>query len=109
MDPLTRLKSCTGFDWDIYNSKKIWVKHRVDRVETEEVFSNEPVIVAEDIKHSEKEPRFYALGHTDDNRRLFVVFTIRGRLVRVISARDMSRKERKVYDAEETQDPKIQE
>lgn len=46
-------------------------------------------------------PRLYALGQTDAGRRLFVVFAVREELIRIISARDMSRRERKVYaDAE---------
>ncbi|HEV2148549.1 MAG TPA: BrnT family toxin [Longimicrobiaceae bacterium] len=58
---------------------------------------NQPLVVAEDVAHSQQEDRFYALGHADGGRMLFVVFTLRGALIRVISARDMSRKERKVY------------
>jgi uncharacterized DUF497 family protein len=53
--------------------------------------------VADDVKHSETERRYFVLGQTDDNRALFVAFTLRGDLIRVISARDMSRRERKVY------------
>lgn len=58
---------------------------------------NQPLIAAPDVAHSQEEPRFFSLGQTDAGRLLFLVFTLRGTLIRVISARDMSRKERKVY------------
>ena len=103
MDELSR---CRGFDWDEGNSEKVWVRHRVTRAECEEMFFNRPFVVADDARHSEHEPRYYALGQTDAGRRLFVVFTIRHDRVRVISARPMSRRERRVYEraAEEDTD-----
>lgn len=67
------------------------------------MFFNQPLIVAADISHSEQEDRFYALGRTDANRLLFVVFTIRKDMIRVISARDMSDKERRAYKQHEIQ------
>ena len=88
---------CTGFQWDRHNAGKNWERHQVSIPECEEVFFNAPLIVQEDPKHSQQEPRFYCLGQTDAARALFVVFTLRGTLIRVISARDMSRKEREVY------------
>ncbi|HYM10010.1 MAG TPA: BrnT family toxin [Bryobacterales bacterium] len=96
MDDLGPLLECGEFEWDAHNAEKIWRKHRVAPRECEEVFLNVPLIVA-DEEHSHTEQRFYALGQTDSGRLLFVVFTIRGNLIRVISARDMSRKERGVY------------
>lgn len=64
------------------------------------MFFNDPLLLMDDIKHSQKEARYHALGATDDQRLLHVTFTFRlkGTLVRVISARDMHRKERKVYE-----------
>ncbi len=91
------LVECTGFEWDGGNKDKNWLKHRVSNSECEQIFLNRLLIVQFDKNHSETEARFYALGHTDSGRKLFVVFTIRGRLIRVISARDMSRKEREIY------------
>jgi uncharacterized DUF497 family protein len=103
MTDLKRLLECTGFQWDGANAPKIWRKHRVTASECEQMFFNQPLIVADDEKHSRMESRYYALGHTDAGRLLFAVFTIRGDRIRPISARDMSRKERKVYaDYEET-------
>jgi len=92
-----RAAECEGFEWDAGNAEKIWRGHRVTPGECEELFFNQPVVVGSDQKHSEGEERFYALGQTDAGRLLFLVFTVRGRLIRLISARDMSRKERRIY------------
>jgi uncharacterized DUF497 family protein len=88
----------TGFDWDEGNLRKN-EKHGVTKTEVEQAFLNKPLIVASDVKHSRQEPRFHALGRTDANRCLHVTFTERGdgTLVRPISARASSRKERKIY------------
>ncbi|MFH1672165.1 MAG: BrnT family toxin [Pseudomonadota bacterium] len=93
--------NCTGFDWDEGNFLKNWEKHSVTASECEQIFFNHPLVTVTDKKHSEKESRFYVLGHTDSGRLLFLVFTVRGTLIRVISARDMSRKERKAYESYE--------
>jgi len=97
MDVYEQLAQATGFDWDAGNVEKNWRKHQVSAAECEQVFFNQPLIAAPDVAHSEQESRFFLLGQTDAARLLFVVFTLRGTLIRVISARDMSRKERKVY------------
>lgn len=97
-DLLAQILECTGFQWDEGNAEKNWVKHRVRQAECEEVFYNEPLLVALDVGHSQVEPRFYALGQTDEGRVLFVAFTIREKLIRVISTRDVSRRERKEYE-----------
>ncbi|MBL7252178.1 BrnT family toxin [Alloalcanivorax sp. C16-2] len=90
----------TGFNWDEGNSRKNAEKHGVGQSEAEEVFFNEPLLLLEDAKHSQAEARFHALGKTDDGRLLHITFTLRqsGTLIRVISARDMHRKERAVYE-----------
>lgn len=93
------LHECTGFEWDEGNRDKNWIKHQVSNSECEEIFFNQPLIINFDKKHSEIETRFYALGHTDLDRKLFIVFTIRNKKIRIISARDMSKKERKIYEA----------
>jgi len=87
-----------GFDWDAGNSDKNWRRPAVRRGEAEQSLLNRPVLVWADIEHSGEEPRFIALGHTDANRWLLVVFTIRGTRIRVVSARPMSKSERKIYD-----------
>lgn len=88
----------TELDWDGGNAEKNWERHRVSQSECEQVFFNRPLIVADDELHSESEIRFFALGQTDAGRLLFVVYTLRGERVRVISARDMTRTERKDYE-----------
>lgn len=97
-----------GFQWDERNADKNWIKHKVSRAECEEVFFNEPLLIASDNKHSGAEPRFYVLGQTAEGRPLFVVFTIRERLIRVISARDMSKREKKEYERAQTQEADAQ-
>ncbi len=94
------LDQITGFDWDDGNSRKSADKHDVSQAEAEGVFFNDPLIIVEDAKHSETEPRFNALGKTAQNRLLHITFTLRrnGTLIRVISARDMHRKEKKAYE-----------
>jgi len=89
---------CTGFEWDSGNIEKNRDKHGIEPGECEEAFFNRPFIVAEDEKHSASESRYFALGRSDSGRRLFMVFTVRGESVRVFSARDMSRKERAIYE-----------
>jgi uncharacterized DUF497 family protein len=96
---LDRLLRCTGFDWDDANSHKIWEKHQVAPMECEQVFFNQPLVAGHDSAHSQSEERFYALGQTDAGRYLFVVVTVRGELLRVVPARPMSRRERKVYES----------
>jgi uncharacterized DUF497 family protein len=97
-------KSCIGFDWDESNANKNWELHGVRPEEAEQVFFNEP-LVRSDIRHSQREKRYYALGHTSANRRLFVAFTIRRKLIRVISVRDMNRKESGIYAQYEKENP----
>lgn len=87
-----------GFDWDEANLLKNWEKHRVTASECEQVFFNRPLVAGEDPGHSRTENRHYALGVTDAGRPLFVVFTVRDNKIRVISARNMNRRERKVFD-----------
>lgn len=95
---------CTGFEWDAGNSDQNWKLHRVSRTECEQVFFKRPILVVSDEGHSQREPRHAALGRTNAGRRLAVVFTVRGTLVRVISARDMSRRERSIYAQAEERD-----
>ena len=90
----------SGFEWDSGNSRKSADKHDVSQAEAEQLFFNAPLLLLPDERHSQKEARYHALGQTDGARKLHVTFTLRGgrTLIRVISARDMHRKERAVYD-----------
>ena len=107
---LQRVQRCQGFEWDEGNAEKSWEKHRVTRGECEQVFFDRPLVVGEDVTHSRSEPRYYALGTTDAGRPLFIVFTIRSDLIRVISARDMNRREQRIFDnaaKEEKEDSQV--
>lgn len=99
--------NCLGFDWDKDNLTKNWEKHKVAFWECEEIFFNQPLLMAGDKKHSGAETRFYALGKTDSGRKLFAAFTVRDRRLRIISARDMGRKERMEYQNAEKKDTHI--
>ncbi len=88
---------CTGFDWDDGNRGKNWEKHRVVDVECEEIFFNRPFVARHDPVHSADEQRWRAFGQTDRGRYLFVAFTVRRNLIRVISARAMTRREQRFY------------
>ena len=91
------LEKCTGFEWDDGNQGKNWECHKVTDGECEEIFFNDPLVAGADPAHSKRERRYYALGSTDTGRGLFVAFTIRKQLIRVISARDMTRAELRKY------------
>lgn len=95
------LENCVGFDWDEDNEGKNWESHRVSAEEAEDVFFHEPLVVHSDVQHSKREKRHYALGQTEAGRMLFVAFTIRRQLIRVISVRDMNRNEREIYGRQE--------
>jgi uncharacterized protein len=91
------LDACAGFEWDEANAQKNWERHRVTQEEAEDLFFNEPLVIRSDVRHSSEEKRYYALGRTSRGRYLFAAFTIRRSLLRIISVRDMNRKERNVY------------
>lgn len=97
------LSVCTEFEWDAGNRLKSHMKHGVTQAEAEELFFSAP-LVARDSGHSGAEARFHALGETAAGRRLLAVFTVRGQRLRIISVRDMSRRERQVYE-EARQEP----
>lgn len=99
MSPVDQLRQCTGFEWDEGNEGKNWEKHRVSDGEAEQVFFNQPLVAAFDASHSELEDRILVLGKTDSGRKLFVVCTVRVDRIRVISARDMTKREREAYFA----------
>jgi uncharacterized DUF497 family protein len=94
------LARIVGFDWDEGNARKSSDKHGVSQAEAEQVFANLPLGILQDLAHSQSEPRFQTLGQTSDGRYLHVTFTLRaeGTKIRVISARDMNRKEQARYE-----------
>ena len=89
-----------GFEWDDGNRNKSQAKHKVSTGEAEQVFFNEPLVIIDDVKHSQIEKRFAAFGVTDTGRRLVVIYTIRDDKIRVVSTRNMHRKEKVFYDNE---------
>jgi len=97
---MINLSEIVGFDWDSGNSRKNVKKHDVSQSEAEQLFFNAPLLLLSDSRHSQDEARFHALGKTEAARQLHVTFTLRrsGTLIRVISARDMHRKERTIYE-----------
>ena len=97
---MINLSNIVGFDWDEGNARKSQNKHNVSRLEAEQVFFNIPMLMLVDEKHSSVEKRWHALGKTDRGRLLRISFTLRENqsLIRVISARDIRRKERACYE-----------
>jgi uncharacterized protein len=89
-----------GFDWDAGNARKSADKHGVTQSEAEQAFFNQPLLILDDDRHSFAEARFHALGRTDEDRRLQITFTLRreATLIRIISARAMSARERSAYE-----------
>jgi uncharacterized DUF497 family protein len=102
------LSTIAGFDWDEGNARKN-ERHGVSMAEAEQVFFNAPLLLLDDVAHSqsEPEPRFHTLGKTAERRRLHITFTLRGDggLIRVISARDMNRKEKTIYESPPKENP----
>ena len=96
-----------SFDWDEGNINKNWDKHRVHHLECEEIFFNEPIVTKVEKRGVSQEERVSALGVTNEGRFLFVIFTIRRGRTRVVSARDMNKKERKIYHEKIKKHPEI--
>ena len=92
------LDKLTGFDWDAGNLEKNWNKHHVSPGECEEIFFNLPLLLKDDVIHSQTELRYFVLGQTNTGRFLLIVFTVRRKKIRVISARDMNQKEKNSYE-----------
>lgn len=95
---MINLLKIEGFDWDIANQEKNWLKHEVTWEECEAVFTDENLKLLEDIFHSKTEDRFIIIGKTRKQRLLYIAFTIRNNKIRVISARDINKKEIKLYE-----------
>jgi uncharacterized protein len=92
------LARIAGFDWDEHNTSKNVLGHNVSQAEAEEIFFHGPVLLSEDVRHSESEQRLLLYGSTAAGRPLTAAFTIRADRIRIISVRDMSRKERREYE-----------
>ncbi|HUI65685.1 MAG TPA: BrnT family toxin, partial [Bacteroidota bacterium] len=98
--PLPLIPEIVEFEWDAGNREKNRIKHKVEGIEAEQVFFNYPFFSTLDTRHSEREERHFGFGHTNESRLLTLVFVVRNRKVRIISARDMNKKERAWYRGE---------
>lgn len=100
---MVNFEQIVGFEWDQGNARKSFDKHGVSQGEAEQIFGNDPLIVTDDLAHNQSEPRYHALGRTDGARLLHATFTLRANRtrIRIISARDMSRKERQRYEQDD--------
>ena len=87
-----------SFEWDKWNIDKNFKKHNVTNIEAEEIFTNRPLKIFDDTKHSLLEKRFIAHGITHKKRKLTVIFTLRNQKIRIVSARDMNKKEVSRYE-----------
>lgn len=92
------LAQVEGFDWDAGNTHKNVLGHNVSQAEAEEIFFHVPVLLFDDSRHSGRETRLLLHGSTNAGRLLTASFTIRAKRIRIISVRDMSRKERRLYE-----------
>ena len=86
------------FEWDKGNSDKNWSKHGIKNEEAEEAFFDEKKKIAKDVFHSGKEKRWILLGKTKNNMLLFIVFTVRNNIIRIVSARKINKKEAHLYE-----------
>lgn len=96
--PISRIPKPLEFEWDSHNQEKNWLKHKVDYKECEEAFKNTPQAIFEDKIHSKSELRHTLLSFTNNQRYIFITFTIRNNKVRIISARNQDKKERRIYE-----------
>lgn len=96
MDFIKLIKRCNSFEWDKGNEDKNWVKHKVKSKDCEEIFINNPSYIDDEV-HSGAEKRYGVLGETNEGRKLTLFITLRNNKIRIISARDQSKKERKIY------------
>ncbi len=88
-----------SFEWDEGNIPKNLHKHDVTYKEAEEMFGNQPLVTIRDPSHSRpRDTRFGAYGKTDEGRKLFAAFIVRGNKVRVILVRDMTQAEGDAYE-----------
>jgi uncharacterized protein len=92
MKKIKELKEPIKFEWDEGNSDKNWEKHNVSQAEAEQVFFDERKVMSDDLEHSGAEVRYVLLGRTEQQRLLYIAFTVRSGKVRVISARDINKK-----------------
>ncbi|MCK4554056.1 BrnT family toxin [Candidatus Parcubacteria bacterium] len=95
---MINLSQLEGFDWDDGNAEKNWAKHKVTPEECEEAFFDEDKKITKDKLHSNNEDRYIFIGKTTQERLLYSVFTVRNNKIRIISSRDINKKEIQLYE-----------
>jgi uncharacterized DUF497 family protein len=95
---MLKLAKYIGFDWDSGNVDKSYYKHGIAPNEAEEIFFDSKALIVEDNEHSRNELRYWIIGQTNNKKMLIVVFTIRGKKIRIISARKANKKEKERYE-----------
>lgn len=94
---IVKLGQVTAFEWDVANNGHI-ARHNVLPEEAEEVFFDENNVQDEDVEHSTDEKRYLIIGKTQEGRLLYQTFTVRVKKIRVISSRDINKKEVQLYE-----------
>lgn len=85
------------FEWDSVKSKTNKEKHRITFEEASSVFGDENSLTIDDVAHSRYERREITIGKSVNNQVLVVVYTVRGKNIRIISARKANQKEKAQY------------
>jgi uncharacterized DUF497 family protein len=86
------------FEWDETKARQNLRKHNISFEEAATVFGDPMSVTVPDPRHSEEEDRYVVIGCSANQRMLVVVYTVRGRSIRVISCRKATRSERKAYE-----------
>lgn len=87
-----------AFNWDQFNTNKILIKHHLEPNIIEEAFFDTNKKILKDTLHSEQEKRYVLLGKTNNHKILFIVFTLRNKQIRVISARPLNKSKKHLYE-----------
>ncbi|GAB4400371.1 MAG: BrnT family toxin [Anaerolineales bacterium] len=86
------------FEWDPQKAARNLAKHGVSFAEAATVFGDPLSVTVSDPDHSDEEDRFIIVGQSYRGRLLMVSFGERGDAVRIISARELTRAERRAYE-----------
>ena len=86
------------FEWDETKARQNLRKHNISFEEAATVFGDPMSVTVPDPRHSDKEDRYVVIGCSANQQTLVVVYTMRGRNIRVISCRKATRSERKAYE-----------
>lgn len=87
------------FEWDDNKAESNALKHGITFDEAVTVFADPDLLFTEDSRHSQGEEREWAIGETENGSIVVVVFTMRDEQIRIISAREATKKERQRYES----------